>query len=65
MNTFTQGEKVALVTSPILKLMTITKINDNGTYHCQFEDEKHHVKEGDFVETLLKKYTDPTVIYRL
>jgi len=65
MNTFTTGEKVVLTTNPILQLVTVLKVNDNGTYHCQYEDKRHEVKTSDFSASLLRKYVDPTVVYRL
>jgi uncharacterized protein YodC (DUF2158 family) len=64
MNTFTVGEKVVQQSSPYLPVLTILKINDNGTYHCQYHDDKHHEHFEDFAESSLKQYFDPATIIR-
>jgi len=62
MNTFTLGDKVVLKTSPYLPVLTVLKINENGTYNCHFESEKHKDNYCDYQEGLLQKYSDPATI---
>ena len=62
MNTFTLGEKVVLKTSPYMPVLTIKKINENGTYSCLFENEKHEEQNRNYEEGLLQKYFNPATI---
>ena|GEM_PF-6249693 len=62
MNAFTQGEKVVLKTSPIIRVMTVLKANDNGSYVCQFENEKHKEETANFFPTVLERYSNPATI---
>ena len=65
MDTFTIGDQVVQKSSPYLPVLTIEKINDNGTYHCSYHDEKHKEMAGDFKGVDLKEYVNPATIYRL
>jgi uncharacterized protein YodC (DUF2158 family) len=65
MDTFTIGEQVVQIIHPFLPVLTIEKVNENGTYHCSYHDEKHVDHTGDFKAEELMKYVNPATIYRL
>ncbi len=65
MDTFTIGEQVVQKSSPYIPVLTVEKINDNGTYHCSYHDAKHKDCTGDFNAEELQKYVNPATIYKL